>query len=105
LALFQVEIIILVRQSVIVTILWAGRLKNRGRVPVRVEILSSAKSRDLLGGWGGGGIHPPSYSVGLRHFPNGICGRGLKLTINLSLEMSGTIPPLRHVLSYRAQGP
>ena len=62
LVLLEVEIIVLVRQSVVVTISWAGRLKNRGWVTVRVEILSSAKSPDLLGVGGG---DPTSYSVGI----------------------------------------
>jgi hypothetical protein len=60
LALLRVEFIILVRHSVIVTILRAGRLKNRGRVPVRVEIPSCAKSPDQLGG-----RDHPAYSVGI----------------------------------------
>jgi hypothetical protein len=60
LALFRVEIIILVRHSVIVTILRTWRLKTRGWVPFRVEMPSSAKSPDQLGG----GYHP-AYSVGI----------------------------------------
>jgi hypothetical protein len=103
LALFRVEIIILVRQSVIVTILRDGRLKNRGWVPVRFEILSSAKSPDHLGG--GGGAPSLLFSRYLRLFANGICGRCLKLITHLSLAMSGAIPSLRHELLYHAQGP
>ena len=81
---------------------WVGRLKNRGWVPVRVEILSSIKLSGLLGG---GEALTLLFSRYLRLFPNGICGRGLKLTTHLSLEVSKAIPSPHHVHSWRAQGP
>jgi len=56
----------------------------------------------------GSEAHPASYSIGTRAASRGLSGRGVELTINLHLvprlRMSGAIPLLPYMPSWRGQG-
>jgi hypothetical protein len=93
------ESFILGSSVVIMTVLRAERLKNRGSMPGRVKVLSSPKRPGRLGG----PTQLLTKCVSVTLF-QGFKGLGPETDNSFRLGMSGAIPPLHHVLSWLEQG-